>query len=106
MSIKNIIINTIITTVMLNSTECNYKKLFGFAKVKMVKDDRAYVSFTVEDSFGREKTYKEPFIIATVDGIKSKKIYPAMLYISQSGDECQKYKIVLIQDIGTSCRVK
>jgi hypothetical protein len=105
MIIKNLLITMLIIFGTLNATECSYKKLFGFAKIKRIKDNLADLSFTIEESFGRSRLYEESLSIVVPDGVKPKSTYPAVLYIRATG-ECQKYKLMIIQEIGSSCKVK
>ena len=87
------------------ASECSYKKVFGFAKITKIEDNNASISFTIEESSGKRRVYKEPFIIIAPLGIKAKETYPAILNIRQSGS-CEKHKIMIIQEIGAACRVK
>ncbi len=105
MIIKNLLIAIPIIFGTLNATECSYKKLFGFAKIKRIKDNLADISFTIEGSLGRSQLYKEQLTIVVSDGVKPKSTYPAILYIRATG-ECQKHKLMIIQEIGSSCKVK
>ena len=102
---KNFVLSIAILTNILFAQECSYKKVFGFAKIQKIEDNNASISFTIEDGSGKRSLYKKPFTIVAPLGVKAKETYPAILHIRQTG-ECEKHKILIIQEIGTACRVK
>ncbi len=105
MGIKNILIGTLLMGSLLIARECSYKKVFGFAKINKIEENRAYVSFTIEGISGKGTKYKESFNILAPWGVKANEVYPAILQIRQTGS-CEKHKIMIIQEIGEACQVK
>ncbi len=105
MMIKNISVCMLIITSTLFSQECRYQKVFGFAKITKIEDKNASISFTIEENTGKRRVYKESFVIVAPLGVKAKETYPAILNIRQTGN-CEKHKIMIIQEIGTACRIK
>jgi len=102
---KKLVLSMAIFITLLFAQECSYKKVFGFAKIQKIEDNNASISFTIQDGSGRRSLYENPFTIVAPLGIKAKETYPAILHIRQTG-ECEKHKILIIQEIGTACRVK
>jgi hypothetical protein len=100
-----IILVALLSLSTLYAQDCTYEKIFGFAKIKKIEKELVFLSFSVENRSGKRVIYKETLKMPFQWGLKIGEVYPAMLDVLQTG-ECDKYKLMVIQEIGAACKVK
>jgi hypothetical protein len=89
------------------SGACKYEQVFGTAKINKIEKQVAFVSFTLQDENGKASGAPQPLSLPAPWGIKAGEEYPALLHLFRSGPaSCEKQKLIIIQEIGSSCKVK
>ncbi|MEA3419936.1 MAG: hypothetical protein U9Q90_11130 [Campylobacterota bacterium] len=84
---------------------CSYKEVFGFATITKIERGVAHFSFTMEDESGHRKQYEEEFEVPVPEGVVTGTEYPSKLMIRQTG-VCDKHRLTIIQNIGSTCQIK
>lgn len=84
-----------------NRVECNDREIFGYATFQKIEDKTAYFTFAVDDASGNKKKYGELFEIVAPFGVKAGKEYPSLLKTN-----CDQHNLIIIREIGSSCKIK